>query len=117
MLNPIFQKLLLNKSSIKPFLQWYSGRYPNSIALFQDLPFAFQIGIYLEYFESMYNLIINVTTRGYSIQFSDNRKVPIYGANNMQYNHYKYDHTKPKSIIYGYELGIIWLFENYALPF
>lgn len=117
MLNPVLQNLLQNKTAIKPFLQWYNGRYPNSLPLFQDLPFAFQIGVFIEYFETIYNLIILVNTKGYSIQFSDNRVTPIYGVNNMQYNHYKYDYKEPKCILYGYELGIKWLFENYDLPF
>ena len=115
-MNPIFQKLLENKSAMRPFLLWYNEKY-NTIALFQNLSFTHQIGVYLEYFESMYNLTIIVTVRGYTIQFNDNRKTPIVGVNNMQYNHHKYDYTEPKSIVYGYELGVKWLFENYDVPF
>jgi hypothetical protein len=85
--------------------------------MFQNLPFPHQLGVYLEYFETIYKLIILVNTNGYSIQFADNRLTPIYGKNNMQYNHYKFDYTEPKSILHGYELGITWLFENYDVPF
>ena len=116
-MNPVFQKLLQQPSAMRPFLAWYNTRYPNTLVAFQNYPFPHQIGVYLEYFETMYNLIIMVNTKGYSIQFSDNRKTPIHGVNNIQYNHYKYDHAEPKSVIYGYELGIQWLFENFDLPF
>ena len=116
-MNPVFQKLLQQPSSIRPFLLWYSVQYPNTLATFQNDPFTKQLGVYLEYFETIYKLIVLVNTKGYSIQFSDNRQTPIVGINNMQYNHYKYDHAEPKSILYGYKLGILWLFENFDLPF
>ena len=118
-MNPVFQNLLQDKykSSMRSFLQWYNDKYPNSISVFQNLPFTMQIGVYLEYFETIYNLIIIVNTKGYSIQFTDERKTPIHGVNNMQYNHYKYEHNEPKLILFGFELGILWLFENYDLPF
>lgn len=118
-MNVVFQKLLKNNTSaLKPFMQWYAGKYGvNSIASFQEFPFTFQLGVFLEYFETIYSLIVIVNTKGYSIQFSDDRKTPIRGENNIFYNHYRYDHTEPKSIIYGYELAIQWLFENYDLPF
>lgn len=118
-MNPVFQKLLQPqyKSAIRPFIQWFDARYPNSIVLFQNLPFTMQIGVYLEYFETVYSLIVITNRYGYSIQFSDDRKTPIHGVNNMQYNHYKFEYNEPKSIIFGYELGIIWLFNNYDLPF
>jgi len=98
-MNPIFQKLLQNPSAMRPFVQWYNERYKD-LAVFQNLPFPHQLGVYLEYFETMYKLIILVNTKGYSIQFSDNRQVPIAGENNMYYNHYKFDYTEPKSILY-----------------
>lgn len=116
-MNSVFAKLLQNKSAMRPFIQWYDAQYPNALAVFQTLPFNHQLGVYLTYFETIYNLIIIVNTHGYSIQFSDNRLTPIYGKNNMQYNHYKYDYTEPKSILFGYELGIMWLFENFDVPF
>jgi len=116
-MNQLFQKLLVNKSAMRPFIQWYDGRYPNSLSVFQDLPFTMQLGVYLEYFETLYHLIIIVNTKGYIIQFSDDRKIPIHGVNNMQYNHYKFEYNEVKTIIHGYELGIAWLFENYDVPF
>ena len=118
-MNAVFQKLLKeNSTALKPFLQFYIGKYgANGLAAFQEMPFTFQLGIYLEYFETIYNLIIIVNTKGYSIQFSDDRKTPIRGENNMFYNHYRYEYNEPKSIIFGYECGIIWLFTNYDLPF
>ena len=118
-MNVVFQKLLKeNTSALKPFIQWCAGKYgTTSIAAFQEMPFTYQLGVYLEYFETIYSLIIIVNTKGYSIQFSDDRKTPIRGENNMFYNHHKYEHNEPKSIIYGYELAIVWLFENFDLPF
>ena len=117
-MNLVFQKLLKeNSTAFKPFLQWYAGKYgANSVATFQEFPFSFQIGVYLEYFESIYNLVVLVTTNGYRIQFTDNRKTPMPGSN-PEYNHYRFNHKEPKSVIYGYELAIVWLFENYDLPF
>lgn len=115
-MNPIFQKLLLNKSAMRPFLQWYNDRYKD-LAVFQNDPFTKQLGVYLEYFETTYSMIVLVNTFGYSIQFSDNRKTPIVSENNMQYNHYKFAYNEPKSIIYGYQLAVEWLFENYDVPF
>lgn len=116
-MNPIFQKLLQNKSSFRPFIQWFDTTYPNMLSLFQTLPFTMQLGVYLAYFETIYKLVIMVNTKGYTIHFSDNRAVEIKNQNNLTYNHYKFDHTEPKSIIFGYELGIQWLFENFDLPF
>lgn len=115
-MNPVFQKLLADPSSVRPFLQWYNDKYKD-IQVFQNLPFPHQIGVYIEYFETIYNLVIMVNTKGYTIHFSDNRKVPLKTENNLVYNHHKYTHEEPKSVIYGYELGITWLFKNYDLPF
>jgi hypothetical protein len=118
-MNQVFQELLHkdNTVAMKEFLQWYNDKYPNTISLFQNLPFTMQLGVYLEYFESIYNLIVLVSTKGYRIQFTDTRITPIYGINNMQYNHYKFDYEDSKNIMIGYESAIKWLFENYNLPF
>ena len=116
-MNPVFQKLLQQPASIRPFVQWYNTQYPNGLAIFQDLPFSHQIGVYLEYFETIYHISITVSTKGYGIYFSDDRAIPLYNENNLTYNHYRFNHNEPKSIIYGYELGIQWLFKNYDLPF
>lgn len=118
-MNPLFQELLSKEYTVgmKEFLHWYNDKYPNTISLFQNLPFTMQLGVYLEYFESIYNLIVLVSTKGYRIQFTDNRITPIHGENNMQYNHYKFDHVKDSNIMIGYEIAIKWLFQNYNLPF
>lgn len=116
-MNPIFQQLLKKTNAIKPFINWYNSKYPNGLATFQNLPFSHQIGVYLEYFETIYTLVILVNTHGYTIHFTDDRKAPLYGENGTMYNHYKYKHSEPKSILYGYELGILWMFDNYDLPF
>lgn len=118
-MNPIFQLLLQDKykSATRQFLIWYNTKYPNSLAMFQNLPFTMQIGVFLEYFETIYNLVVMVNTKGYAINFTDNRNIPLVNENNFSYNHYKYEYHEPKSIIYGYQLGILWLFENYDLPF
>lgn len=118
-MNPLFQTLLHEeyKVAMRTFLQWYNEKYPNTISLFQNLPFTMQLGVYLEYFQSMYDLIVLVSTKGYRIQFTDNRVTPIHGQNNMQYNHYKFDYEDSKNIMIGYEEAIKWLFSNYNLPF
>ena len=119
-MNVIFQKLLKdNATAFKPFLQWYAGAYGmNAEAMFQNLPFSHQIGVYLEYFEKIYSLTVIVSIKGYTVHFTDNRKVPLKSSeNNFEYNHYRFNHKEPKTIMYGYELAIVWLFENYNLPF
>jgi hypothetical protein len=117
-MNLVFQKLLKKPESFKPFIQYYASKYgTQSVSLFQELPFSHQLGVYLEYFESIYNLIVLVSTKGYRIQFTDNRKTPIRGENDMQYSHYKFNHTEPQGIMIGYEMAIEWLFDNYDLPF
>jgi hypothetical protein len=117
-MNPIFTKLLQNTSAIRPFLQFYRDTYGlDSLAVFQNLPFEHQIGVYLTYFETIYNLYIVSSPKGYSIHFVDNRNIPLSGRDSMDYNHYRFDNNEPKSIIYSYQLAIIWLFENYNLPF
>jgi hypothetical protein len=102
---------------MRPFIQWYDGKYPNSLAIFQNLPFEHQLGVYLAYFETLYKLYIIVSPKGYSVQFVDSRTIPLSTRESMAYNHYKFDYNEPKSIIYGYELAINWLFENYDVPF
>lgn len=115
-MNALFTELVKDGTSIKPFLEWYQMRY-NTIVLFQNLPFSHQIGVYLEYFESMYNLVVLVNTKGFTVHFTDQRKTPLTHDNDFNYYHHKYEYEEPKSIIYGYQLGIIWLFKNYDLPF
>lgn len=117
-MNQVFQLLLTEKykSAMRPFVQWYNTKY-NDLAVFQNLPFEHQIGVYLTYFETIYNLYIVSSPKGYSIHFVDNRNVPLSGRDSMDYNHYRFDNNEPKSIIYSYQLAIIWLFENYDLPF
>jgi len=116
-MNPIFVELLKKTSAIRPFLEWYTRQYPNGITTFQNLPFSHQIGVYLEYFETMYKLVVIVTTRGFTIHFTNGSKSPIDANTMLNYHHHKFEHSEPKSIIYGYQLGIIWLFENYDVPF
>ena len=116
-MNPIFTELLKLEVSIRPFLEWYMRKYPNMLPVFQTLPFSHQIGVYLEYFESIYNLVVLVNTRGFTVHFTDNRSIQISKNSLENYYHYKFLHNEPKSIIHGYELGIIWLFKNYDLPF
>jgi hypothetical protein len=101
---------------MRPFIVWYNTTY-NDLAVFQNLPFEHQIGAYLKYFETMYKLYIIVSPKGYSIHFVDNRNVPLSARDSIMYNHYRFEHNEPKTIIYGFELAIFWLFENYDLPF
>jgi hypothetical protein len=117
-MNPIFQLLLTEKykSAARPFIQWYNSTYKD-LTIFQNLPFEHQLGVYLKYFETMYKLFIIVSPKGYRIHFTDSRNVPLSGKEGFEYNHYKFDHSESKSIIHGYELAIVWLFENYDLPF
>jgi hypothetical protein len=85
-----------------------------TIEVFQHLPFTHQIGVYLEYFEEIYSLVVLVSHVGYKVQFKDKRNMIQV---NPEYNHHRFTHSEPKSIIYGYELAIFWLFENFDLPF
>lgn len=116
-MNPVFVELLKLNSSIRPFLEWYNMKYPNQLAIFQNLPFSHQIGAYIEYFETMYKLVILVNTKGFTIHFTDSRHTPLDAKNMFKYYHHKYEHTEPKTVMHGYELGIVWLFKNYDLPF
>ena len=83
--------------------------------MFQNLPFSHQIGVYIEYFETIYNLTVISSRKGYTIHYTD--KFYNIDKANPEYAHYKFNHNEDKSIIYGFELGIIWLFENYDVPF
>lgn len=117
-MNPLFKSLLANcPIGMRQFLEWYNMTYPNQLVIFQNLPFSHQIGVYLEYFQTIYNLVILVNTKGFTIHFTDQRKTPIDTLSEKTYYHHKHTINEPKSIIYGYELGIAWLFKNYDLPF
>ena len=116
-MNEIFKRIISNASSARPFIEWYNIKYPGTLSVFQNLPFTFQLGVYLEYFETLYKLVVMVNTHMYTVNFSDNRNTPLRGENNFTYNHYKYDHAEPSTIIHGYELAVLWLFENFDVPF
>lgn len=118
-MNPVFQKILSQyKVGSREFLQWYIQCYgQNNVAIFQHLPFSHQIGVFIEYFETQYKLAIVASYKGFVIHWTDSRNMELDPLNGINYYHHKYTHDEPKSIVYGYELGVLWLFENYDLPF
>lgn len=74
--------------------------------------------MYIEYYETLYKLAIVASVRGVVIHWTDTQfNVEIDPVNSKRFYHHRFEHNEPKEIMYGYQLAVLWLFDNFDLPF
>lgn len=119
-MNLTFQEILKQTNTVVPFLQWYKENYQD-LAIFQNLQFEHQIGVFMRYFEEKLNMAISADHSGYIVyyarpQLASNAIIAeVKKGGNWWIR--KEVFTKEKTVVESYKVGILHIFKHLDLPF
>ena len=113
------------KKVLNSFADWYTPRYNTKLQIlaFFSLPFEYQLGIFVNFFEEVYNYSLHADRESIVIFYPDmdkakdiimNRPGKLLKIDNIEYT----DFTSGMSrVIYNYEKGMIKIIELIVNPF
>ena len=125
MASKIIEKLSKEKEVLNAFIAWYKANYDSKLPIltFFTLPFEFQLGILINFFEENYNYSLHADRESYLVFYPDidkvrdiilNRKGKLLDVDNFEFVDFN---SLMRKVIYNYERGMIKILELIVNPF